>query len=50
MIPTGIPMAVNKDIMMQSGATIKKTRPIPKLFQMEPEMVETISSVCFGKK
>ncbi len=50
MIPAGIPIAVNKDIMMQSGATNRKNRPTPKLFQMEPEMVETISSVCFGKK
>ncbi len=50
MIPAGIPIAVIKDIMMQSGTTVKKIRPIPKLFQMESEMVETISSVFFGKK
>ncbi len=48
MIPAGIPIAVNNNIIMQSGAAIKKIRPIHKLFQMEPEMVETISSVCFG--
>jgi len=42
MIPAGIPITVNKDIMMQSGAKNKKNRPIPKLFQMEPEMVETM--------
>ena len=50
MIPAGIPIAVNNNIMMQSGATIKNIKPIPKLFQMEPAMVEAISSVCFGKK
>ncbi len=50
MIPAGIPIAVSKDNMMQSGVTIKNIRPIPKLFQLEPAMIETISSVCFGKK
>ena len=45
----GIPIAVAKDIMMQSGATIKKIRPIPKLFQKESAMVETIVSVGIGK-
>ncbi len=50
MIPAGIPIAVNKDILMQSGAAIINTNLIPKLFQMEPARVETISSVCLGKK
>ena len=49
-IPAGMPIAVTIDIMMQSGVTIKKTKPIPKLFQMESEMVVAISSVVLGKK
>ena len=49
MSAAGIPIAVTKEMMMQSGATIKKTRPIPKHFQMEAERVETIASVGIGK-
>jgi len=50
MIPAGIPITVNKAIVMQMGAAIRNTRPIPKLLQMERVMVETIASVGCGMK
>ena len=50
MIPTGMPIAVTIDIKMHRGVTIKKTKPIPRLFQVASEMVVVMFSVAWGKQ
>ena len=49
-IPKGIPTAVINDTIMQSGITIRKTKPIPKHFHAELDKDVIISSVGLGTK